>query len=267
MVMLLLKYTVAKSGNRKGRKCEIKRNTFDRYRRVVSKSVAIKSKDPKIIGFSYFIGRQPDLQDEINEYFEVVTFEITSAKKSSMKSVLERCDDIWGGLEAQKELSTVDEAFKKLLAGTKSLHDDILRPVIEVFQAHTRLATTRAEYPFMFLATIFNCCRQSDLAKADPSTFTLVNHEYLGPIVQCLVTETKTRVPRFIEFYPVAGAYDPIVALDLLLRSTESHLQQVSLQSKNINCFVTIWCKLMTSFWTRRALFRCSKSNMVTNLI
>lgn len=73
----------------------------------------------------------------------------------------------------------------------------------------------------MLLATVFYCCRQGDLTNADPATFAAVDHEYLGQFVQCLVTGTKTRNARFIDLYPLAGEYDPIVALDSLLRITE----------------------------------------------
>ncbi|QLL34633.1 hypothetical protein HG536_0G04960 [Torulaspora globosa] len=222
MTMVLLKYTTLKRRKRNG---EIKLHTFERYKRIVASSVVIKSREPEtVVAFNYFTGGQPELEGEVNDYFSKVKFQINSAKKSSMKDVFERSDMVWDDpktLKAAGEATSIDESFKNLLSTVSSLRDDILKPVMLRIPSYTRTPATRAEFPLMFLATVFNCCRQSDLTNADPSTFAVVEHEYLGQYVQCLVTETKTRTARFIDFYPVAGEYDPIVALDRLLRDTE----------------------------------------------
>ncbi|QLL32327.1 hypothetical protein HG536_0C04960 [Torulaspora globosa] len=46
-------------------------------------------------------------------------------------------------------------------------------------------------------------------------------------LFQGLVTERKTRTARFIDFYPIAGDYDPIMALDCLLKTTEPQKKAV----------------------------------------
>ncbi|QLQ78497.1 hypothetical protein HG537_0A07440 [Torulaspora globosa] len=115
----------------------------------------------------------------------------------------------------------VSECFKDSMRNVRSLPRDILQPVIESIDGHARKASTKAEYPLLFLATVFNCCRRGDVTNIDPSTFEIVDHEYLGKIVRCLVTDTKTGQPRHVDFYPVAGRYDPIIALHCLLCETK----------------------------------------------
>ncbi|WP_369598717.1 hypothetical protein, partial [Enterococcus faecalis] len=82
-----------------------------------------------------------------------------------------------------------------------------------------RFTKTKTLYQFLFLATFINCGRFSDIKNVDPKSFKLVQNKYLGVIIQCLVTETKTSVSRHIYFFSARGRIDPLVYLDEFLRN------------------------------------------------
>lgn len=179
--------------------------------------------ETKIVSFKHYTGGLEELLEQLNEFFQPIKFSVKSIRAVSLRAALERKArwKVPTGHVKHEGKTGVTECFKDLMRNVTSLPRDILEPVIQKIDGYTRKASTRVEFPLLFLATVFNCCRQSDVTNIDPSTFEIVEHEYLGKIVRCLVTETKTRQARHVDFYPVAGRYDPITALHCLLCETK----------------------------------------------
>ncbi|MCB7068246.1 hypothetical protein LI031_30890, partial [Enterocloster citroniae] len=129
--------------------------------------------------------------------------------------------------EADKGNSHSKKMLKALLSEGESIWE-ITEKILNSFEYTSRFTKTKTLYQFLFLATFINCGRFSDIKNVDPKSFKLVQNKYLGVIIQCLVTETKTSVSRHIYFFSARGRIDPLVYLDEFLRNSEPVLKRVN---------------------------------------
>nr|ACY30628.1 evolved site-specific tyrosine recombinase [Torulaspora delbrueckii] len=227
MAMTILKYN-ALNGRSMEEAREIKINTFKKYRSLIANTVTFRA-DDNVVSFKYHMGRMQDLNEQLSAYFKGINFDIQSVRKTSM-------DTVFSGKEIKivkrstklEGSKLINEAFSKLVTLNMRLGHDIVVPVMKSITDYTKSASTNAEYSFMFLLTVYNCCRQSDLKNLDPETFEIIHNTFLGRMIRALVTDTKTRKARFIYFYPVAGPHDPILALHYLLCETKPKMKSLT---------------------------------------
>ena len=206
----LLAYMIMATGELE----EKKLSTFTKYSRRIRQTVEFDSNN-QIVRFEYHLKNPTELKETLDKAFKPVVFEIKSKKKVvSMLELAAKLDkrgsDSAGGTVASEVSKLVrEEEIWLLLVNVKN-----------TIQEKVRKSSLRAELTYILTASFFNCCRHSDLRNADPATFELVPNKYVGHVVRVLVCETKTRKPRFIYFFPVNTAADPLVALHDLFSST-----------------------------------------------
>lgn len=195
----------------------IKRATFMSYNTIISNSLSFDIVN-KSLQFKYKTQKATILEASLKKLIPAWEFTIIPYYGQKHQSDI---TDIVSSLqlqfesseEADKGNSHSKKMLKALLSEGESIWE-ITEKILNSFEYTSRFTKTKTLYQFLFLATFINCGRFSDIKNVDPKSFKLVQNKYLGVIIQCLVTETKTSVSRHIYFFSARGRIDPLVYLD-----------------------------------------------------
>nr|ADC44104.1 nls/FLPe fusion protein [Lentivirus shuttle vector pLV.FLPe.PurR]ADC44107.1 nls/FLPe fusion protein [Lentivirus shuttle vector pLV.FLPe]ANW61888.1 FLPo [Cloning vector DBH-FLPo]ANW61891.1 FLPo [Cloning vector DBH-p2a-FLPo]QNJ45080.1 FLPe [Cloning vector pGPS-LaPi-Flpe-Amp]QNJ45084.1 FLPe [Cloning vector pGPS-Flpe]QNJ45095.1 FlpE [Cloning vector pGPS-ArPi-Flpe-Amp] len=209
----------------------IKRATFMSYNTIISNSLSFDIVN-KSLQFKYKTQKATILEASLKKLIPAWEFTIIPYNGQKHQSDI---TDIVSSLqlqfesseEADKGNSHSKKMLKALLSEGESIWE-ITEKILNSFEYTSRFTKTKTLYQFLFLATFINCGRFSDIKNVDPKSFKLVQNKYLGVIIQCLVTETKTSVSRHIYFFSARGRIDPLVYLDEFLRNSEPVLKRVN---------------------------------------
>ncbi|AKA09972.1 Flp1p (plasmid) [Saccharomyces cerevisiae YJM627] len=209
----------------------IKRATFMSYNTIISNSLSFDIVN-KSLQFKYKTQKATILEASLKKLIPAWEFTIIPYYGQKHQSDI---TDIVSSLqlqfesseEADKGNSHSKKMLKALLSEGESIWE-ITEKILNSFEYTSRFTKTKTLYQFLFLATFINCGRFSDIKNVDPKSFKLVQNKYLGVIIQCLVTETKTSVSRHIYFFSARGRIDPLVYLDEFLRNSEPVLKRVN---------------------------------------
>ncbi|KOG96035.1 uncharacterized protein DI49_5675 (plasmid) [Saccharomyces eubayanus] len=202
----------------------IKRATFLSYNTIISKSLQYDVVK-KTLQFKYKTQKAAILQASLQKLIPGWEFTIIPYYGQKEQSdVTDIVSNLQLQFESPEEVEKGNSHSKKMLKAL--LNEDesvwnIAEKILDSFEYTSRYTKTKAQYQFLFLATFVNCARFSDIKNVDPQSFKLIQNEYLGVIIQCLVTETKTGVSRHIYFFSAKGRLDSLVYLDEFLRYSE----------------------------------------------
>ncbi|CDH15470.1 probable Recombinase Flp protein [Zygosaccharomyces bailii ISA1307] len=189
--------------SRKRNGSAVKLSTYKKYRRYIAKSLTYDS-NTKTVYFEYHLKKSDDLELGLEQIIPPYRFVIHMHKKPVdwQKRLLSVHDRKAGhksiisnniGLEISK------------IAQTKESTWGFIDRTLDLIDACTIHAATRAAYSFLLQLTFMNCC-------------SIIDNKYLGRTLRALVPETKTSIERFLYFFPSKGKCDPLLALDSYLQ-------------------------------------------------
>ncbi|CEP64934.1 uncharacterized protein LALA0_S15e00694g [Lachancea lanzarotensis] len=202
-VAALLTYTIMGTF---GKLRELRRSTFISYERLIRRSLK-HNKETNVVSFSYHLKDPKQLTDALNEAFAPVVFEVASNKPPSVEAVSQQRDQ-----EDDFSLNrTADGEIIKVVRADDIW--DLLSDIKRTIEKKVMKRRLSAEMKYVLTVSFFNCALFNDLKNADPTKFELVENEYLGHILRVLVSETMTRIPRYLYFFPVNSPSDPLLAL------------------------------------------------------
>lgn len=216
LTMIIL---MANLASQKRKDVPVKRSTFLKYQRSISKTLQYDS-STKTVSFEYHL-KDPSklikgLEDVISPYRFVV-------------GVHEKPDDVMSHLSAvhmRKEAGRKRDLGNKIndeitkIAETQETIWGFVGKTMDLIEARTSRPATKAAYNLLLQATFMNCCRADDLKNTDIKTFEVIPDKHLGRMLRAFVPETKTGT-RFVYFFPCKGRCDPLLALDSYLQWTD----------------------------------------------
>ena len=192
----------------RGLQNEVKLNTYRAHRSMINTSLEYNVGKKKVT-FRHNKKTKEDVERELRRTFKPYKLRIRCEKKdkSPMRARWAASDRDEGPLDEH-----LRDEVKKLAANHEMLWN-FMGDTMKVIETYTTKKENSIEYRLMALLTFLSCGRSSDLINLDPKTFRIHQNKFLGYMIQASVTETKTREPRRISFFPLNWQHDPIVLL------------------------------------------------------
>lgn len=200
----------------RGLQNEMKLNTYRAHRTMINTSLEYNIKKKKIT-FRHNKKTKIDVERELKRTFKPYKLRIRCEKKDKSPTRAR-----WAA--SDRDEGPLDEHLRdevKKLAANHEMLWNFMADTMKAIEDYTTKKQNCIEYKLMALMTFLSCGRSSDLINLNPRTFRIQQNRFLGYMIQASVTETKTREPRRISFFPLNWKYDPIVILHDVFRGLE----------------------------------------------